>query len=163
MIIQEQNFWFGLLALFFCLIILDFNKDYWNLSWIRISFKVLAFLCLIFTFWNKFSGMNKKEPLEGVLNGTLNITDELIEIDNQIYEINRISNLQIKVKNYSGELQGKPNHPGPWRSNGAGNNISFISNGIKIKKDFFIQSEKDFETLKKIKEKINTVANTVYN
>lgn len=155
MIIEEENFWIGFIACATCVVILDLNSDYWNLYWLNLLFKVLAFFFLIFAFWNRTSAMNKKEPLNGKLNGTLKINMERIEINKRSYCLKEISNLEIRINNFSGKLLGKPNYPGPWRSNGVGNSISFLSNGIKIEHRFSIQSEKDFETLKDIKGKIN--------
>jgi hypothetical protein len=159
-IIEEQVFWFGFVFFIFCTVILDFNADFWNIDWIRITFKTLAISSLIIGASGKFLAMNKKEPIGGILKGNIKITPNLIEIEKSRYMIDEIENLKISINHFSGKLQNKRNNPGPWRSNGLGNKISFQSNGKKIKKTFFIQTEKDFEKLKLIKQEMkNTVGN----
>jgi hypothetical protein len=65
-----------------------------------------------------------------------------------------VHNLDIQIKNFSGKLLNNGHSPGPKRSSGTGNSISFTSIDTNIEKRFSIQSEQDYYLLKDLKDKI---------
>ena len=154
MVNTEQNYWIGIVGLLFCFAILQLNKDYWDIYLIRILFTTVAIFFVIFTLWNKLAGINKKEPMKGILKGVLKINSERIEIDNQSYSLKEVHDLTIQIRSFSGQLLNKGHSPGPKRSNGTSNSISFRSNDINIDKRFSIQSEQDYYLLKDLKDEI---------
>ncbi len=150
--VEEQVFWFACLTALVSVMILWFNQDLWQLEILEYIFKPITILAIIFFGISKFFGYSKKDPINGSIHGIIRITLESIEIDKTFYRVDEVKNLNIVVKNYSGELLlYRVNMYGAKRSNGTKNYISFNYNGDTIKKNFLIQSEQDLEKLKEIK------------
>ena len=162
--IAEQKFyWISIGLCLFLIIILIFNRDYWQINLLKSFIKPIIYILILSIGFFKIKGMLQKEPLNGTLQGNITITPEFIIIDQNKYNYSDVSDLNLTIQNYSGKLQGKPNYIGPWISKGTDNQIYFRIDNQIIKSNFVIENENDFNKLRQIKLKIeNTVANNGY-
>jgi len=153
---NSQKYFYGGASLFliFCLLAI-INQDSWNSDSLDILFKTLCFITLgVFTY-GKLSSIKSKEKLNGSLDGKIIITSDYIEIDDKKYEINKIENLSIRIKDYNGKYRNPGLHyVGPWYMAGINNKLKFKFRNQILEKRFRINSESEFELLKKIKTEI---------
>ncbi len=156
---QELVFWFAIFTAIISSMVLWFNKDLWQLKVVNYVFIPTTIISYLIAAITKFLGWNKKDPINGVIRGVIRISPESIEIEKDIYQIDTIQNLNIVLRSFSGKFLGRSNYPGPQRSNGVQNHISFCYHGKTIHKDFLIQSEFDYDKLKAIKKEIKKTAN----
>ena len=150
---KSQKYFYGgcILLILFCLLAI-INQDIWKNDTLDIILKTCCFISLGFFAYGKFSSIKSKEKLNGTLNGKIKISSEYIEIDDNKYEINKLENLEIRIKDYSGKYRNPGIHyVGPWYMAGINNKLKFKFRNQIIEKRFKINSENEFELLKKMK------------
>src|SRR5690606_23312170 len=96
------------------------------------------------------------KKLNGIIDGTISISQNSIIINDIKYNIKELKNLTIlisdnkeKITNFSGF--------GRSYSNGGMNFIGFISKDEEVKKYFIIDSEYDFHLLNEIKKYVENI------
>ena len=153
---KSQKYFYGgiILFLIFCLLAI-INRDSWNSDSLDILFKSCCFITLgIFTY-GKLISIKSREKLNGKLDGKLSITPDFIEIDDNKYEINKVESLRIQIRDYNGKYRNPGLHyVGPWYMAGINNKLKFEYRNQVFEKRFRINSEKEFELLKKINARL---------
>lgn len=149
---KSQKYYYGGIILFiiFCLLAI-INQDSWNSDSLDILFKTCCFITLGIFSYGKFSSIKSREKLNGKLEGKIAITSDFIEIDDKKYEINKVENLKIQIKDYNGKYR-NPGlyYVGPWYMAGINNKLKFEYRNQVFEINFRINSEEEFEILKKI-------------
>lgn len=141
---------YSIILLCFCIIlfkqkILNLEKNSFdNLLLSTIFFVLLCGLVL------KFIGFTKIEPLRGNLEGYLSFEKEFIKINDGIYSLEIINNIQIQNDDYSGKtLNTSTGNFGPALSNGTNNFIIIFLKTGKVKKhQFEIVNSNDFQKIR---------------
>ncbi len=116
---------------------------------------LLLFLISIFGISSLILKFSSKK-LNGIIDGTISISQNSIIINDIKYNIKELKNLTIlisdnkeKIANFSGF--------GRSYSNGGMNFIGFISKDEEVKKYFIIDSEYDFHLLNEIKNYVENI------
>ena len=159
---KAQKYYFGGLILASIFILLAWiNQDNWNNDSLKTIFNVCIFISIGIFVYGMFISINSAEKPNGILTGFIAISADLIEIDESKFKIQDVQNLKIIINDYKGKLKSSGLSFGPWKSAGTNNSLKFKYQNHLIEKQFRINSEKEFELLKKLKIELNTVANTV--
>ncbi|MEY8847217.1 hypothetical protein AB9K26_00220 [Psychroserpens sp. XS_ASV72] len=159
----QKVLWNGLIGLLFVFFIALLNEYFWRIDWLDKLVRFLAIICVFIIGYSKISLVYKKQKTRGKNIGYLRINEDNIELDDKIYDLNRIKNLKIELKDFSGKFIDPFGHSlAPGKSSGVENSIYFEFDKTKIYKNFFIQNEEQFELATKLKTELeHTVANNV--
>jgi len=153
---KSQKYFYGggILLLIFCLLAI-INQDDWKNDSLDTFFKTCCFITLGIFAYGKLSAIKSKEKLNGILNGKIKISREFIEIDENKFEIKKVENLEIRIKDYNGKYR-NPGlyYVGPWYMAGINNILKFKYRNQIFENRFKINSEKEFELLKKLKSEL---------
>ncbi len=119
---------------------------------------------LPFTFFLEWFYSSRFNP-DKYLRGSITLTDEYIEINNQRFVLKEIRNLKVEINEYDGQIEIVTYTRRDYILNGTNNKISFEFLGLKIKYNFYISNTQvlnDFKVLYNnwYKEKINFIETT---
>lgn len=138
--------------IFFCCGIMLFKQKVLNLEENLFDkiFIWITFSAFLFGLVTKFIGLTKIEPLRGNLNGYLTFEKEFINVNDEIYLLEKIKKIQITNDDYSGKLVNiSKGNLGPALSNGINNFIIiFLESGKTKKYQFELINSNDFQNVR---------------